>query len=305
MADDKENPESGAGEAKPLKIKAEDNPWYLLATLYGVPDLDDRERQARNRAAWNRYFAASLDEETRTKLIDEKRHPAEELRPLSLDELQEIATAFAERGKASAKELTLPASGARIKFSNVEFEQDILFGGYIFRDSCFLSATFSGAASFNRATFLGGDSPGSAGANYNGVTFSGAANFSRATFSDGAYFADATFSGAVEFEGAIVSGAVYFKGARFISVAFFNNANFTGTDNRSRMTFCDTANGPVGVSSFVADFDDAIFSGEAYFEGVSFPSRSLAGISKERWTSTGLVYGLTRNLEMYKEWGYP
>ena len=39
MADDKENPESGAGEAKPLKIKAEDNPWYLLATLYGVPKV--------------------------------------------------------------------------------------------------------------------------------------------------------------------------------------------------------------------------------------------------------------------------
>jgi uncharacterized protein YjbI with pentapeptide repeats len=272
MADDKENPESRAGEAKPPKIKAEDNPWYLLATLNGVPDLDDRERRAKNRAAWNQYFAASLDEETRTKLIDEKRYPAEELRPLSLDELQVIATAFAERGKASAKELTLPASGARINFSNVEFEQDILFGGYIFRDSCFLSATFSGAANFNRATFLGGGSSGSAGANYNGVTFSGPANFSRATFSDGAYFADATFSGFVEFDGAIISGAVYFKSARFNSVAYFNDANFTGTDNRSGMTFCDTANGPIGVSSLVTDFDDAVFSGGVYFEGVSFPS---------------------------------
>ncbi|MGC2092899.1 MAG: pentapeptide repeat-containing protein [Methylocella sp.] len=147
-----------------------------------------------------------------------------------------------------------------------------MFGGYIFRDSCFLSATFSGAANFNRATFLRGDSSGSAGANYNGVTFSGRVNFNRATFSDGAYFANATFSGFVEFDGAIVSEAVYFKGARFIRGAYFTDANFTGTDNRSFMTFCDTANGPVAVSSLVTDFDDAIFSGGVYFEGVSFPS---------------------------------
>jgi hypothetical protein len=61
MADDKENPGSGAGEAKPLKIKAEDNPWYLLATLYGAPKGDGDELQAKNRAAWNRYFAAALN----------------------------------------------------------------------------------------------------------------------------------------------------------------------------------------------------------------------------------------------------
>ncbi|MGQ0444760.1 MAG: hypothetical protein ACT4O2_06465 [Beijerinckiaceae bacterium] len=37
MSDRPGDPESGTGDAKPPKIKAEDNPWYLLATLYGVP----------------------------------------------------------------------------------------------------------------------------------------------------------------------------------------------------------------------------------------------------------------------------
>ena len=85
MVDDKENPESGAGEAKPLKIKAEDNPWYLLATLYDVPnvgrDLTTPEEDAelttrisdKNRVAWNRYLAANLDEKTRAKLIQTRR----------------------------------------------------------------------------------------------------------------------------------------------------------------------------------------------------------------------------------------
>jgi hypothetical protein len=54
MSDDSGKPESGAGEARPPKIKAEDNPWYLLATLYGVPKEHDEELKSRNRIAWNR-----------------------------------------------------------------------------------------------------------------------------------------------------------------------------------------------------------------------------------------------------------
>ena len=49
MSDDPEEPESRASEAKPPKKKAEDNPWYLLATLYGVPDARDQELKTRNR----------------------------------------------------------------------------------------------------------------------------------------------------------------------------------------------------------------------------------------------------------------
>jgi hypothetical protein len=30
-------------------IKAEDNPWYLLATLYGEPKSDDEKLQVKNR----------------------------------------------------------------------------------------------------------------------------------------------------------------------------------------------------------------------------------------------------------------
>ena len=43
MSDDAEQPESKAKEPKLAKIKAEDNPWYLLATLYGVPEEHDYE----------------------------------------------------------------------------------------------------------------------------------------------------------------------------------------------------------------------------------------------------------------------
>lgn len=68
-----------------------------MGTVYGVPEREDQELQAKSRAAWNRYFAASLDEETRTKLIEYNRHPAEELRPFLPEELQEVKAAFAKR----------------------------------------------------------------------------------------------------------------------------------------------------------------------------------------------------------------
>jgi hypothetical protein len=39
-------------EETPPKIKAEDNPWYLLAMLYGVPESKNPELFANNRRAW-------------------------------------------------------------------------------------------------------------------------------------------------------------------------------------------------------------------------------------------------------------
>ena len=68
MSDDFKEPVSGADEAKPPKKKAEDNPWYLLATLYGAPERWGDELQVKNLTAWNRYYASSFDEKVRTNL---------------------------------------------------------------------------------------------------------------------------------------------------------------------------------------------------------------------------------------------
>jgi hypothetical protein len=57
------------------KIKPENNPWYLLATMYGEPTTD--ELHARNRRAWNRYMSRWLDKGDRTLLTS--RHLSEEI----------------------------------------------------------------------------------------------------------------------------------------------------------------------------------------------------------------------------------
>ena len=108
------------------KIKAEDNPWCLLATLYGVPESLDQGLRDKNRVAWNRYFAANLDEETRARLIYEKRHPAEELTPFSSEGLTAVAEAFAQR-RDLTQCIVLPPPDSMIDFSNVQFDRDIDF----------------------------------------------------------------------------------------------------------------------------------------------------------------------------------
>jgi hypothetical protein len=114
--DDSDKPTDEARKGDPRK--AEDNPWYLLATLYGVPERGDQELKDKNRRAWNQYFAANLDAKMRARLVEEKRHPAEELTFFPPNELREVEAAFDKR--RGSKTLGLPSSDARIDFSNVE-----------------------------------------------------------------------------------------------------------------------------------------------------------------------------------------
>jgi uncharacterized protein YjbI with pentapeptide repeats len=277
MSDRSDDPESGPGEPKPPKKKAEDNPWYLLATLYGVPKFEDRELHAKNRIAWNRYFAANLGEETRTKLIVEKRHPAEELTSSSPEELQEVATAFAKRSMASGKELALPVSGAGVNFSDVQFEQYAFFEGYLFStDSLFLGATFSDKTSFDGATFsrgaLFGGATFSHGAHFGGATFSGWSNFAHATFSGGgAYFDSATFSVLADFGGATFSGWSNFADATFSDLVSFCGATFSGeTTTFSDVAFSGVADFGKATFGGTSSFVNAEMKGETSFEGAMF-----------------------------------
>ncbi|HXN87891.1 MAG TPA: pentapeptide repeat-containing protein [Methylocella sp.] len=301
MSDRPDDPERGAGEPKPPKKKAEDNPWYLLATLYGVPTTWDVELRAKNRVAWNRYFAENLDEETRTKLVEEKRHLAEELTPFSPDELREVQTAFAERCKASAKKLALPASDGDIDFSNVKFEQDVFFGGYLvsrrpsFRSATsrralfgsatsgralFDGATFSGDACFEGATFAGGATFGGATfsslANFH-VTFFAGADFGGATFSGDAHFSGVTFFGRATFGGATFSAMADFAAATFPGDARFHGATFAGGATFVGATFSSWADFHATFFAARADFGGATFSGDVHFVGAAFGDASFHG----------------------------
>ena len=129
VSEDFKEPVSGADEAKPPKKNAEDNPWYLLATLYGVGQHD------KNRRAWNRYFAGSLDPKTRAKLIEEKRHPAEELTPFSWVELRMVERLFSKR-KGSANfichEIRTESTSQMFNLTKMSISTNVLYLNPIF-----------------------------------------------------------------------------------------------------------------------------------------------------------------------------
>jgi len=121
MGQDADKTESEDAEKKPLKIKAEDNPWYLLATL-DDPNLASYE-------LWNYYFTASPDEDWTS-----------------------FKEGFAKR--CAGKNLELPDREADIDFSNIEFDHDVSFRGFVFTKFVnFEGTTFSGRASFGEDPF--------------------------------------------------------------------------------------------------------------------------------------------------------
>jgi Pentapeptide repeats (9 copies) len=250
MSDETEEPQ--AGESKSPKIKAEDNPWYLLATLHGEPQSMSDPLLNQNRVVWNRYFAANLNEQMRARLVEEKQYTIEELTPLSNRELKEISESFSKRHQHD-----LPPSGDIVDFSNVHFDKSVFFDRYLFPnldafsyDCTFRGASFCSRANFSEATFLGsadfqveifsGDAyflgayfAGTA--NFKGVTFLHGTTLSYVTFAQGAFFDCATFGQLADFHGATFHGSVSFSG----TTAFADFANFAGTTLSGGAKFTD------------------------------------------------------------------
>jgi Pentapeptide repeats (9 copies) len=225
MGADAEEPESKAKEPKPPKIKAEDNPWYLLATLYDTPNV---RKPAENRRAWNRYFAARLHPETRAKLFAKKRHAEEELKLFSPEELREIKVAFVKRCKGSANTLALPQSDWSIDFRHVQFDKPVTFEGFLFADCSFVGAVFSPGvhARFNNATFI------------RDVSFKNAIFYDEARFNNIRFLAERFPAGPdpeMDFSGATFHRQAFFEGAVFAgTVLFMNRVTFgagTATDS--------------------------------------------------------------------------
>lgn len=148
-------------------------------------------------------------------------------------------------------------SHSAINWGNCDFD----FTGGVFHDAGFAGVTFSGIASFSRATFTG-DGASFDGAMFSGdfVSFHGATfsaevvTFTEATFSGTAYFSEATFSGKVTvFNDATFSGNTFFDAVTFSGSSAFRDATFAGTN---------TSFTGAKFSGDVTLFNGATFSGD-------------------------------------------
>jgi hypothetical protein len=74
----------------PDRVPANENPWYVLATIHGEQDGDgiDWDLHAKNRTTWNRFMAVALDEEARDAL--KARFDPDDLMPLSEPERADL-----------------------------------------------------------------------------------------------------------------------------------------------------------------------------------------------------------------------
>jgi uncharacterized protein YjbI with pentapeptide repeats len=290
-----------------LKTKAKDNPWYLLATLYGEPtSSEDFALQARNRRAWNRYMSRWLKEEHRSLLTDP--HISEETTEFSTEELADVQKAYIERHRLLASmastHLPEPAADDGIDIVEVDFDKPLHMSGFLFPVFCNFSSTafhypvvfgqavFLSSAQFLRTTFLSeADFEGAAfrsAVYFLYVTFSDRTNFRNASLAhssfDGAKFedadfADAIFPGLAQFTDTIFSGEVYFddvtfeEGCNFDAVSFSDTSSFWHTTfsgaNFDGTTFHDVSFKEAKFSG-MGSFVDATFCGDASFEDATF-----------------------------------
>jgi hypothetical protein len=259
------------------KIEAKNNPWYLLATLYGQPSADDPELAARNRRAWNRYMSQWLKEGSRALLT--APHFAEEMTTFSGEELADFKRAFDERhrsaGSTGSNVIPDLKPDDQIDLSNVDFLSPFWVDGFFFPVvSNFSRATFIDGSSFKGALFVDlanfEGATFSAEAPFAGATFCSLAIFGIANFSGIANFAGATFSSTAAFEGATFSAQAHFEGGAFSGVAHFKGATFSGMTYFGDATFANLAQFEGATFSRTAFFGGATFSGMAYFRKATF-----------------------------------
>lgn len=145
-------------DSEPVLTPANENPWYLLATLYGEQsishhswDIND-DLAARNRTAWNRWMISSIDGANRRRLTS-KVAKATELENYSTAERMSVVQQF--RVRAGNLDLGLPQADPFIEFENLVFTKAVDFRGFLFPNIVsFSSSQFASSARFDGAVFM-------------------------------------------------------------------------------------------------------------------------------------------------------
>lgn len=265
MRDESETPEAPAAPQRKL-TPANENPWYVLMTLYGEQEgpFTDPNLHNLNRKAWNAWAGQAMNAETlavaaSSSKIDlneldewkncgtiirirfgeeyEKRNPSVEVVPELPDPKHKVHCGY------TVFPLSLNLSGfvipSEIDLCHARLERLAGFELTTFLgESWFSHAEFKGAAVFRNASFK-------ERAVFYSTRYWGRCDFSKSkfeyetqlsfsTFGKGVSFQGATFEGVASFERChfgeldrLRTGA-YFYGCRFLKPATFRSSMFVG-----------------------------------------------------------------------------
>jgi hypothetical protein len=146
---------------KPKLTLANENPWYVLMTLYGEQDGEEvgDDLHDQNRAVWNAWSCQQLDDGAAAELAKQARVDVAETRGWS-----QIATEVKRKHRAEMKtrnddDFTYPGFPdfqSAIQCLEIQFCNIFALERYIFTKTAnFSSATFTQNANFYSATFDG------------------------------------------------------------------------------------------------------------------------------------------------------
>ncbi|MDF9302246.1 pentapeptide repeat-containing protein [Tritonibacter mobilis] len=212
---------------------ANENPWYILMTLYGEQEGEeiDVELHKKNRRAWNAWVGQALSAEERVAAAKSSQIKVTELE--AWDELGEKIKArfFEESNRRNVDTegmLVFPEPAKPIWMGNTVFSENLVFENMVIA-----SKVNFGSANFMR------------NARFGFVTFAGVAVFGSAKFEQEAWFHFANFQKAALFGRARFKDFVYFFRARFGGCSgvrclpSFAYCQFERPTIFSRALFCD------------------------------------------------------------------
>jgi hypothetical protein len=242
------DPSDEATPNRPL-IPANENPWYILATLYDEQNEEEINSvlHKRNRAAWNAWSCQNLSDDERREAAKSSDVPLEELagwRTMGIEVTRLHKAVWHERNGADAPWPGLPEAELEVNLERVEFSRPLSFGRCVFSKAArFPGAKFDSYARFEHATFdLSASFDGTTFSKYalfEESTFNGGARFNNATFERLAWFNSARFNKNAHFDGTMFSEDAHFEQATFSGEAWFDYATFTGDARFDETTFCE------------------------------------------------------------------
>ena len=263
---------------------ANTNPWYLLATLYGAPSLQndaaDADLQWRNQTAWNRYMAVFLSDQAKAWLLNSMRFRPEEIRPFSEHEAEEVRNSYVDRCHRGNVRLRAPPTlFQQIDFTNLHFDTSFAASRYLFPAPVNFSGTkFSGPANFTGATFIGWclfrNADFTSWVNFPDVEFVSWANFGNALFSGETSFHRTTFRNQIRFTKATFYDQTSFRRAAFLDIADFRGTEFADSIDFEDVNFSATAGFDGARFSYWTSFRSATFANVASFIGARFSHTS-------------------------------
>jgi hypothetical protein len=235
--------DSGAPTEKQQLKPASENPWYVLATIYGEQGEEfDEVLHARNRRIWNGWACTNLTLDERAALAKKVGVEARELDSWTEGLWSEMIEILRKRIGA---DFVIPYAESICDFSSTRFEKPIYMAGFVFicpitfraasfcGDASFRSASFSHVADFERTSFCGS-------ADFVEASFSGYANFGDSSFCNDARFMIASFSGNANFQSALFQGSANFLRSTFHRLANFTDSKFKGAANFTDAHFHQT-----------------------------------------------------------------